>query len=168
MAARLLALVGLAALAAPLAATAASLPTHLERVTIPDGSILAIRYAGTVAPRLVLEPEATPIGWVSPPFMPSAATLMANVAAMMEAADTDALRAAAAPASLTPAVFADPRACVTETRFVDAAGRTPTVTTFRSAGCGSRMPAGANVAVPVRPRPIGQHLIEASLQTPEG
>ncbi|QJU57597.1 hypothetical protein HL653_07165 [Sphingomonas sp. AP4-R1] len=102
---RKLALAGIATLAlAGTALAAGAEKLHTMNVTMPDGSIARIHYAGDVAPRIVMQPVAAPVALIAQeqddPFL-----ALDRISAMMDA-QADAMFAQAHAAAATQAAAA--------------------------------------------------------------
>jgi hypothetical protein len=136
-----LALVGSVALA-----NAQTEPSHVMNVTLPDGSVAQIRYAGDVPPRVEFAPAGLPVALTANPF-PAFDRLIAQMdlqtAAMLRAAQ--AMAAQPVFAALPPGVqgystvttFSGNGVCTRSTTYESqGAGAPPRLVTHVSGTCG--------------------------------
>lgn len=144
-----LALVGSVALA-----NAQTEPDHVMNVTLPDGSVAQIRYAGDVPPQVAFAPVGLPVALAANPFVAFdrlAAQMDLQAAAMLRAAQTMAVQPMfAAPlqagfANLPPGVqgystvttFSGNGVCTRSTTYEsEGAGAPPRMITHVSGTCG--------------------------------
>lgn len=161
--------------AAALAGTAfAAARSHVMKVSLPDGSVARIEYAGDVAPKIVVEPVAPIAGqWAAMP-LPSFAgfgqmieQMNRETEAMIRQAQQMARQPGSVPGAPWVASFGNPPAGVTSTTIVSYSnggstctrttesvaqgpGKPPKVTSSVSGNCGtSASPAPPASAAPI-------------------
>ena len=161
--------------AAALAGTAfAAARSHVMKVSLPDGSVARIEYAGDVAPKIVVEPVAPIAGqWAAMP-LPSFAgfgqmieQMNRETEAMIRQAQQMARQPGSVPGAPWVASFGNPPAGVTSTTIVSYSnggstctrttesvaqgpGKPPKVTSSVSGNCGtSAFPAPRASAAPI-------------------
>ena len=161
--------------AAALAGTAfAAARSHVMKVSLPDGSVARIEYAGDVAPKIVVEPVAPIAGqWAAMP-LPSFAgfgqmieQMNRETEAMIRQAQQMARQPGSVPGVPWVASFGNPPAGVTSTTIVSYSnggstctrttesvaqgpGKPPKVTSSVSGNCGtSASPAPPASAAPI-------------------